>query len=172
MVVRKKTLGKRRTLRKRRTLGKRKRRSCRNMKAGFFSPDVLNAQPKIEAACGRIKLKEDLYWKQYEIRNIDHPMLKLLEAVNLSFDQDTALVQYINPTTCQNIQNTVKDELETWFRTYDPLVQDGEDLVRTHAKDNSEISREGRESADKIATKYRVKKYRVLGFTSPRVLEL
>lgn len=162
MVVRKKTLGKRRTLRKRRTLGKRKRRSCRNMKAGFFSPDVLNAQPEIATACGRVKLKENLESKRYEFDYTDHPMKKLLEAVNLSFDEEPRMVQYINPNTCRNIQNTVNDELETWFRTYDPLVQDGRFLVRKHTKDRIEVSRDGIESADEIATKYQVKNYRVL----------
>lgn len=156
MVVRKKTLG------KRRTLVKRKRRTRRNMKAGFFSPDVLNAQQEIEAACGRIQLKENLDSKRHEFDYTDHPMKKLLEAVNLSFDEEPRMAQYTTPITCQSIQNKVKDELETWFSTYDPLVQDGKYLVRKHTKDRIEVSREGRESADKIAAKYQVKNYRVL----------
>lgn len=143
----KKTLGKRRTLRKRRTLGKRKRRSCRNMKAGFSS---------VAEACGRIQLQENLDSKKYEFDYTDHPMLKLLEAVNLSFDEDTALVQDINPIACQNIKNSANNDLETWFRTYDPLVQDGRFLVRKHAKDRIEVSRDGIESADEIARRYRV----------------
>lgn len=153
MVVRKKTLGKRRTLRKRRTLGKRKRRSCRNMKAGVSPP---------AEACGRIQLRENLDSKKYEFDYTDHPMKRLLEALNLSFDEDTALVQDSNPIACQNIKNAANNDLETWFRTYDPLVQDGRFLVRKHTKDRIEVSRDGIESADEIATKYQVKNNRVL----------